>query len=50
MAKYCYVYVLRSLDDNHFYIGLTQNLSDRLQAHNKDLVNSTKRGTPLELV
>jgi putative endonuclease len=50
MAKYCYVYVLRSLHDKHFYVGLTRNLSARLQAHNKGLVNSTKERIPLELV
>ena len=50
MAKYCYVYVLRSLRDKHFYVGLTQNLSARLQAHNNGLVNSTKERIPLELV
>ena len=50
MEKYCYVYVLRSLHDKHFYVGLTRNLSARLQAHNKGLVNSTKKRRPLELV
>jgi putative endonuclease len=50
MAKYCYVYVLRSLRDKHFYVGLTRNLSARLQAHNNGLVNSTKERIPLELV
>ena len=50
MAKYCYVYVLRSLRDKQFYVGLTRNLSARLQAHNNGLVNSTKERIPLELV
>jgi putative endonuclease len=50
MARYCYVYVLRSLHDKHFYVGLTRNLSARLQAHNKGLVNSTKKPLPVELV
>ena len=50
MAKYCYVYVLRSLRDKQFYVGLTRNLSARLQAHNKGLVNSTKKRIPFELV
>ena len=50
MAKYCYVYVLRSLRDKHFYVGLRRNLSARLQAHNNGLVNSTKERIPLELV
>jgi putative endonuclease len=50
MAKYCYVYVLRSLYDKRFYVGLTRNLSARLQAHNNGLVNSTKKRIPFELV
>ena len=50
MAKYCYVYVLRSLRDKQFYVGLTRNLSARLQTHNNGLVNSTKKRIPFELV
>ena len=50
MAKYCYVYVFRSLRDKQFYVGLTRNLSARLQAHNNGLVTSTKKRTPFELV
>ena len=50
MAKYCYVYVLQSMRDKQFYVGLTRNLSARLQAHNNGLVNSTKKRIPFELV
>ena len=50
MAKCCYVYVLRSLQDKQFYVGLTRNLSARLQARNNGLVNSTKKRIPLGLV
>jgi putative endonuclease len=50
MGKYCYVYVLRSLQDTQFYVGLTRNLSARVKAHNNGLVNSTKKRIPLELV
>ncbi len=50
MGKYCYVYVLRSLQDTQFYVGLTRNLSARMKAHNIGLVNSTKKRIPLELV
>ena len=50
MAKYCYVYVLRSLKDNQFYIGLSRNLLVRVQQHNTGLVTSTKKRTPFELV
>ena len=50
MPKYCYVYVLRSLKDNQFYVGLTRDLRVRVQQHNKGLVTSTKTRTPVELV
>ena len=50
MPRYCYVYVLRSLVDHQFYVGLTRNLRSRLTAHNAKLVRSTKRRAPLELV
>jgi putative endonuclease len=50
MRKYCYVYVLRSVSDNRFYVGFTKNLTGRLQAHNAGLVSSTKRRVPFELV
>ena len=50
MSKYCYVYVLRSLKDDQFYVGLTRDLPLRLQQHNKGLVTSTKKRTPFKLV
>jgi putative endonuclease len=50
MSNYCYVYVLRSLHDEMFYVGFTKNLKTRLEAHNKGLVPSTKRRIPLQLV
>jgi putative endonuclease len=50
VSKYCYVYVLRSLKDDQFYVGLTRDLPLRLQQHNKGLVTSTKKRTPFELV
>ena len=48
--KYCYVYVLRSLIDHQFYVGLTRDLPARLHAHNKGLITSTKKRVPFELV
>ena len=45
-----YVYVLRSLAEQQFYVGLTNNLSSRIDTHNAGLVSSTKRRVPLELV
>jgi putative endonuclease len=50
MPNYCYVYVLRSLADYQFYVGLTRDLRARLQAHNKGLIASTKGRRPFELV
>lgn len=50
MAKYCYVYVLRSLADGYFYVGLTRDLQTRLNTHNAGQVPSTKRRIPLELI
>ena len=50
MPKYCYVYVLRSLADHQFYVGLTGDLSARLRAHNQGLITSTKKRMPFELV
>ena len=50
MPRYCYVYVLRSLKDNQFYVGLTRDVPVRVQQHNNGLVTSTKKRTPFELV
>jgi putative endonuclease len=50
MSTYCYVYVLRSVKDGQFYVGLTRNLRARLLAHNNGQVASTKRRVPLELI
>jgi putative endonuclease len=50
MPTYCYVYVLRSLQDNQCYVGLTRDLRARVQQHNKGLVTSTKKRLPFELV
>jgi predicted GIY-YIG superfamily endonuclease len=38
-----YVYVLRSLSDQQFYVGLTDNLPKRLQEHDAGRATSTKR-------
>ena len=50
MEKYCYVYVLLSRKDRHFYVGFTKDLPARLQALTKGEVSSTRRRVPLELV
>jgi putative endonuclease len=45
-----YVYVLRFLVDQQFYVGLTSNLPARLLQHNNGLVLSTKKRGPFELI
>jgi len=50
MSKYCYVYVLRSLKENQFYVGLTRDLLVRVQQHNNGLVISTTKRVTFELI
>jgi len=50
MPAYCYVYVLRSIKDGQFHVGLTRDLRARLRMHNSGQVPSTKRPVPLELI
>lgn len=50
MSHYYYVYVLRSTKDHMFYVGYTENLLERVKAHNDGLVTSTRDRTPFELV
>jgi putative endonuclease len=45
-----YVYILRSLRDNKYYIGSTSDVQARLKFHNAGLQRSTKRRIPFELV
>jgi putative endonuclease len=45
-----YVYVLRSVADREFYVGLTNDIVSRLDAHNAGLVVSTRRRIPFELI
>jgi len=45
-----YVYILKSLIDGKYYIGQTNNLSDRILRHNQGRVIATKYRKPLELV
>lgn len=48
--KYYYTYVLRSLKDNNFYIGWTDNLKNRLKKHGQGHNLSTKFRRPFQLV
>lgn len=45
-----YVYVLESINDDHWYIGKTSDLKRRLKEHNQKLNLSTKRYVPWKLI
>ena len=45
-----YTYILQSLKDNHFYVGYTSDLKNRLEEHNNGKVASTKNRVPLKLI
>ena len=45
-----HVYVLKSLKDNMFYIGSTNDLDKRLKDHNSGKNRSTKHRRPFVLV
>ena len=44
--KYKYVYILESLDSQHFYIGITDDLRARLAKHNAGEVAHTSKYGP----
>jgi putative endonuclease len=45
-----YVYVIKSLKDQKYYIGSTSDVEKRLSFHNSGLQRSTKNRTPFILV
>ena len=45
-----YVYIIRSLKDNRYYIGSTSDLAGRLAYHNSGRQRSTRHRIPFELV
>jgi putative endonuclease len=45
-----YVYILYSITKAKFYVGQTNNISDRLKRHNNGASISTKSGMPWEIV
>ena len=49
-TRYRYVYVLRSRKDQNFYVGFTRDLPARVEAHNKGVIDSTRRRIPFDLV
>ena len=44
-----YAYILRSQKDGKYYYGSTNNLTDRINRHNKGEVKSTKHRRPFIL-
>jgi len=50
MAKFHYVYVLRSRKDGRFYTGSRSDLKARFKLHNAGQVQSTRPRRPFELV
>lgn len=42
--------MLQSLADNGFYVGITNDVNERLKKHNKGEVKSTKNRRPLKIV
>ena len=48
--QFWYVYVLLSLKDGHFYIGMTKDLKRRLLQHQAGVNVSTAKRRPFELI
>ncbi|MFI5196084.1 MAG: GIY-YIG nuclease family protein [Chitinophagales bacterium] len=44
-----FVYVIRSNVNGHFYVGMTENVADRLARHNRGENKLTKAHRPWEL-
>ena len=45
-----FVYILQSLKDNNFYIGLTNDPERRIKQHNNGKVSSTKARRPFKIL
>ena len=45
-----FVYVLQSLKDGRYYIGVTSNIKKRLEFHNSGKQRSTKKRIPFKLI
>jgi putative endonuclease len=46
----CYVYILESLKNGRYYIGVTGKLEDRLKRHNAGETKSTKQHAPYKII
>ena len=45
-----YTYILKSLNNNSYYVGSCENVKVRFNLHNKGQVKSTKRYVPWKLM
>jgi putative endonuclease len=45
-----YIYILRSIRTQQYYVGSTKNVEHRLQEHNRGKSSSTKSGLPWKLI
>jgi len=45
-----YVYIIKSLKDEGYYIGMTKDLDNRLDYHNNGKVRSTKNRRPFKII
>lgn len=50
MARWYFVYVLRSDKDKNLYTGYTNDIKKRVKEHNEGKVTSTKNRVPLRLI
>jgi putative endonuclease len=45
-----YVYILKSVNSNHYYVGHASKLQGRFSDHNSGLVKSTKKYLPWKII
>jgi len=45
-----YVYIIKSINYNRYYIGHTENIDKRIKLHNNGRVKSTKSFIPWKLI
>jgi len=45
-----YLYILKSEKNGHYYVGITSDLSKRLNTHNKGANLSTKSSRPWKII
>ena len=48
--KFYYIYILKSIQHDFFYVGFTENLKLRLNQHNNKEELSTKAYAPFEFI